>query len=297
MSKIKKQIIPIFETPVVDTLNKFSVFTLEDTTHYGKTFPIKFAQKIDSINNLESGKIYRKSMFPSHELKCKNIENATTHVFLPSWLTIVTLLIIYGLVRIRISYYKRIKQIINALYAVRYTAQINREDGIYNHKGALELFSIFVLSTALLTYYYYSNKINMPLSDFKWNIFLKIAGVIILIYLIKAISFNLFSQIIKLEKEFSVYLTNVVIFNEAIGLIFIPFIVLLIYMPFENKKWIYVIAITLFAILYIYRFIRGIIIITSSTKFSKFYLFLYLCTLEILPSLLLIKYLLDLKVN
>ena len=137
----------------------------------------------------------------------------------------------------------------------------------------------------------------MPLSDFKWNIFLKIAGVIILIYLIKAISFNLFSQIIKLEKEFSVYLTNVVIFNEAIGLIFIPFIVLLIYMPFENKKWIYVIAITLFAILYIYRFIRGIIIITSSTKFSKFYLFLYLCTLEILPSLLLIKYLLDLKVN
>lgn len=292
MPKVDKD---IAQTVSSDTLKKSNPLLSEDTILYGKTFPSKFAQKIDSINRIETGKIFRKSLFTGHQLQCKNINSLSTHTMLPSWLTIIAVLLIYGLVRIKISYNKRIKQIMNGLYAVRYVAQINREDGIFNHKGALELFLIFVFSSAMLIYFYYANITEMALSSFKWSAFLKISGIIIVIYLVKTIIYSLFARIIRLEKELSMYLTNVILFNEALGLALMPIVIIIIYMPYENKEWLYYIALFFFSALYIFRFVRGITIVSSTSKFSKLYLFLYLCTLEILPLLLIIKYLLDFK--
>jgi hypothetical protein len=59
--------------------------------------------------------------------------------------------------------------------------------------------------------------------------------------------------------------------------------------PALNSPITLYIAICIVFLLFIYRFFRGLSIGTGNTKFSLFHLFLYLCTLEILPYMIVAK--------
>ena len=206
---------------------------------------------------------------------------------------LVSLFLLFILVRIKTSYSKRLRQIGNGLYALRYINQINRESGTINYKGFIEFFLLFVISTSLIVYLFssYLSNSNFFLIDF-W-VLLKIILLIASLYLLKLFIFNIFGKIFQLDKELSVHLTNTFLLNEALGISYLPILLLIIYSPFEARLWMFIIAIILFVLFFIFRFVRGLSIITVNSKFSKFYLFLYLCTLEIIPFVVLLRVILD----
>ena len=70
-----------------------------------------------------------------------------------------------------------------------------------------------------------------------------------------------------------------------------PFALLLFFSPLSTA--LAPIALTIVALLMIIRIIRGMIIILSSANDSKFYLFYYLCTVEIVPILIIAKLILS----
>ncbi len=68
----------------------------------------------------------------------------------------------------------------------------------------------------------------------------------------------------------------------------IPMLFLFIYMPWGNEIVLYIIV-ALVALSFIMRISRGIKVFLTSSRDHSFYLFYYLCTVEIVPILILIK--------
>jgi hypothetical protein len=84
------------------------------------------------------------------------------------------------------------------------------------------------------------------------------------------------------------YIFNIFLSANAIGLFLFPVIICLEYANISAR---YLMNIGLFMLLLFYtiRVLKGIAIAYVSGRFSVFHLFLYLCALEILPLIVLIK--------
>ena len=84
----------------------------------------------------------------------------------------------------------------------------------------------------------------------------------------------------------SQYLMSSMAYHFMIGIALLPFLVINAY---THSDVILYISLGLAAILFLLKLIRGIVIGLGDTKFSIFYLFFYLCTVEILPVLAIVK--------
>ena len=112
-----------------------------------------------------------------------------------------------------------------------------------------------------------------------------------LVYLIKFLA-NYILAFISSNNELSKeYLFNVFVFAQTIGIVIFPLIVCLQFTKYPAEWFLYP-ALIICAGFYGLRMFRGFIISTAEQSIGILYIFLYLCALEILPMLVLIKFLL-----
>jgi hypothetical protein len=88
--------------------------------------------------------------------------------------------------------------------------------------------------------------------------------------------------------SFIVFLTN-----KVMGVFLIPAILLLAFSPVSVQDLAYNSALIVISILFVYRYLISFSIVRSSLKVSAFHFFLYLCTCEVLPMLVLYKLAMD----
>jgi len=88
--------------------------------------------------------------------------------------------------------------------------------------------------------------------------------------------------------SFIVFLTN-----KVMGVFLIPVILLLAFSPLSVQDFAYNSAIIVVSILFVYRYLVSFSIVRASLKVSAFHFFLYLCTCEVLPMLVLYKLMMD----
>ena len=88
--------------------------------------------------------------------------------------------------------------------------------------------------------------------------------------------------------SFIVFLTN-----KVMGVFLIPAILLLAFSPESVQDFAYNSALIVISILFVYRYLVSFSIVRSSLKVSAFHFFLYLCTCEVLPMLVLYKLIMD----
>jgi hypothetical protein len=86
------------------------------------------------------------------------------------------------------------------------------------------------------------------------------------------------------------YLLNLLIFALLSGPVLLVALVLIIYL---KSILILKISLVLFIVLMVFRLMRGFFIGMALRKFSYLFLFVYLCSLEILPLLVLVKIVLN----
>lgn len=110
-------------------------------------------------------------------------------------------------------------------------------------------------------------------------------------YLIKHLSLFFLGIIFPLSKETSLYNYCIMVFNLMIGIILIPFNLLL---AFGSDLWstpTIIISLIILGILIIIRYLRGVLIVVNKAVGNLFVFFIYLCTLEIGPLVVLIRFL------
>jgi hypothetical protein len=81
-------------------------------------------------------------------------------------------------------------------------------------------------------------------------------------------------------------------FNRGAGIVLFPVVALIAYYPFENIMFMVFLGVLTTTFFYLMLLKRGISILLKK-QFPLFYLFLYLCTLEFLPLLLIYKIVVD----
>jgi hypothetical protein len=231
--------------------------------------------------------LYKESIFKNHLLKIQSFNTAYFEQK-QDWITGVLIFILILFSYIKAATNKRLKTVGYCLVSLRYISQLNREGSNFSQRGAVELFLVFITTSALFIYQIAGFYKLSLISENGLTAYMVLCAGIFFIYSIKAILLRIIGVLFRLKKEFSEYILNVYVFNEAVGVALIPIVLGISFLGF-GKVVLLNIGICIFFTAYAYRILRGIEIGSINLKFSKFYLFLYLCALEVLPVIIFIK--------
>ena len=176
---------------------------------------------------------------------------------------------------------KRLKLFGSSIFKRSAAIQLIRESPVYSHRSFFPLLSIYIISVTLLIYQ--TVEILSPGSAEGIKtllVFAEFLGIYIVFSLLKILVIWLISLTFKNIDTAKEYIQNILIYNMVLGILLLPLLLLIIYT--YHELFLYVAGGLMFIIIGL-RFIRGIAIGLSDPKFSLIHLFLYLCTLEILP--------------
>ncbi|QEK53008.1 DUF4271 domain-containing protein [Pedobacter aquae] len=223
-------------------------------------------------------------------LKAKNASYGTGKTIpkLDSWVLFAMLFLLLLFALLRMIFNKEMGTVFYAFYDNRVLAQINKEDNIFTSWFFLFSYILYALIIGMF-FYLFIIRYGRGFSFTGFPLFLSIAFYLGLFLGLKILLLRFLGfvfQVRKLVREYVnvIYLT---FFNVAI--LFIPLTITLILTVFKESNWILAIAAAFVGIILVLQFARVAVQILSNYRLSKFYLFLYLCTFEICPVLIIIK--------
>ena len=206
------------------------------------------------------------------------------------WLTIVMFLALVLLASVRAAYTKYIGTLFHSLINYTTSFRMFREKNYSFIHGAFRLevlfyivFSIFIFQIIVL---------STGNSLFNWKVYGQTFGILVVYFLGKKLAYQAFGSIFIGASETSEFLFNMDNFNRGTGIVLFPIVALIAYFPYENPLVAVVSGVFTVVVFYMMLLKRGISILLKK-QFPIFYLFLYLCTLEILPLLLIYKLVVD----
>ncbi|MCX6252431.1 MAG: DUF4271 domain-containing protein [Bacteroidetes bacterium] len=227
------------------------------------------------------------SFFTTHQLKPKGMYPVSYIHYQQDWILILFLLCFLLLAWIQVFNAKRFRQILQAPFSKRFHNQMIRDGNLFNERISIALGIIYFITAGLMIY-----QADMLLPDhFPKNIegiylYLLIIFCLLIFWLLKISIIRILETIFKTYHASSDYMLNILLMNVLSGLLLLPLLILVIYL---KSGFLLYICLILFSILFVFRLVRGFTIGMSYSKFSYLLLFVYLCTLEILPLIILAK--------
>ena len=243
----------------------------------------------DMLSITFPGSTQGKTFFSTGKLHSGPYTNPViAHKFQPDWILGILLTASILLAWTQFYYPKRLRLILIAPYSRRYLNQLVREGKLFSERISVSLGIIYVLLFPLLIYQVYDLMVDEKYSEFLMGsvVYILIVFSFILFWAAKISLMKFLGMIFRTGQSTSEYLMNIMLFNFLTGIILLPLMVLVVYM---KSVFFLQISLVIAILVILMTFLRGIIIGISLTKFSYVYLFVYLCSLEILPYIILIK--------
>ncbi len=201
----------------------------------------------------------------------------------------ITILLTIGLILFTVVYYiyhDEFTTTSKALFQGVYFRQIYEQNVFYTN-FLITLNILFYIETSILFFLYLTNYSLLALLN-NYTFYLITIGAILGFFSIKYVFAKFWEKIFE-EKQFSqVYLSSILIANSVIAPVLLFLLFFILFNPFLSMTVFYI-SFSLFVIVFILRVLR-LFSEFFYQGFSLFYLILYLCTVEILPILVAIKY-------
>ena len=164
----------------------------------------------------------------------------------------------------------------------------NREQLVQNTVASLASNINFVLSFSLMSTLLIFNRHLLPISF--WQAYLYICLFFIVLYLGKYICLQIMGFVFNTREMVGTYVFVVFMINKVLGILLLPFVLILAF----SKPAYYTLAIAgaaiLTILLFLYRYLFSLTSVRNKLHISSFHFFLYLCAFEILPLLILYKF-------
>ncbi len=199
---------------------------------------------------------------------------------------IIALLIYTALLNIFLG--ADIRSVILSFYNKHALSQLDKEGGLINSWAFIGLFILFSLTSGLVLYQltvYYN--VYYDISGFQ--LFILLSVVIALLFALKFTVLKFIGFVFDIKSVISEYIAilNLTYFSIA----FVLLSVALCFCLLDSRFIPLLLFFTLgsIAVIFAWQYIRNSVNIISNFRFHKFYLFIYLCALEICPVLILIK--------
>jgi len=113
------------------------------------------------------------------------------------------------------------------------------------------------------------------------------------IYSVKYVFYKFIGRIFGLKEQASYYLSQVFLMNRILALLLLPALTILYYAPSEAAYLVVIVLIVAVASAVVLRYVRGIRITSQVLGANTLHFILYFCTVEILPTLIISKLLLN----
>jgi len=197
---------------------------------------------------------------------------------------LLTLIIVVFVKNTTKKYFSLLFQSITSFLA---SSRMYREQNISLMQGSavMELFYLIVMA---LFGFQVSQSMGISLSLPNFVIFLILFAVLFFFFQAKYLMYKLlgiFSETLSDTREF---LFNIQNHLKVLSILLLPLVAFIAWLPFQNQSIYMITGLVLAGFFYLFYLVRGSRILLKK-HYSIFYLFLYLCTLEILPLLLLLK--------
>jgi hypothetical protein len=228
------------------------------------------------------GAYFQEKPFPGKDFQATIRPTVTS-----DWILVVLLLCLVIITWIRFSYKKRLGLILQSSFSKQNLTLLIREGGFGYDMINLSLGFVFIITLALLLYLASTGITgNSSGGEGSLMIFLALVAGIIVWLIFRLVLIRLLRWTFKTNETTTFYLMNTMTFQIIIGIFLLPLLVMNVY---AHTPFLLFISLGVGSILFILKLFRGLIIGLSDTNFSIFYLFFYLCTVEILPILVIVK--------
>jgi len=232
---------------------------------------------------------FSQSAFVHHKLQAKQLQPQESSYSPNVFPAIILFCLLLVLSIIRQANVKRFNDIIKAFFIPRIAVQIAREENSIINRTSISLLVVFVFSGGLFLYQLANFLGFYPVLVFGTGSYFIFCAGIFALYFIKITSLKVLAYVFRTEHMFSEYSFFIVLFNQILGLALIPLSAAITFARVVNAEYIIYAGLALILGMLFFRILRGSIAVVSRQNVSRFYLFLYLCTLEILPMALLVK--------
>jgi len=180
-------------------------------------------------------------------------------------------------------YWKFTKQLFLSVFAQRYANQYLKEENIFTERVTFLVTIIMLINISL----FLSKTIfgtNLSILNF-----LKVFVLVDVFFLLKAMLIRFLGYVFMLKSlaKLGVYFTF--LFDRVMGILLFPIVVLMFFSPLISSPILLIFSIVIIALFLLIKIFWLWKIGIGAFGLSKYYLFLYLCTLEILPLLVFAK--------
>ena len=240
-----------------------------------KVDPREAAKKLE---NYFEGKL----VWSDHSMGVR-IDRSTSY-----WQFSILLSVLILFVIVRIGYINRYRQLLEAFFSIRYMKQVIREELALSHPFSLFLLFNFSICTGLLVYFLL-NHFGITLFNFSgFSLFIGLSASILVLLFIKTMVLDLIQFLLGEDGGQTENRYTFLIFYQVLGIAFLPIVVLASFGP-ENLHFpIIIFGLFLLGLIYVIRLGRSVFVGFNNGT-SVFYLFLYLCALELAPLIVWIK--------
>jgi len=180
-----------------------------------------------------------------------------------------------------------VKSIFSSFYSKRAVQTEKDERGI-NAWTFIGLFLLFALTFGLFLYQMAAyNGVYYSVSGVQ--LFTALSLIVISLFTFKFILLKIIGFVFDIDRLVSDYITTLYLTYFNIAFVFLPVVLCFSLLSAAFIPYLLIVAFILIVIIFVWIYLRSSVSIISNYRFHKFYLFIYLCALEICPILILIK--------
>jgi len=213
---------------------------------------------------------------------------ATMHQ--PTWYFIYLFLLAGFFAWTRVYYGSIIIQTVQATVNFQVANRMFNDNSLFQNQLDRILYLFYFLSMTFLLYFVELRVELIPYGLGGWSLFLFNLALLIGVFLGRLLMLNVAGILFNRIKILREYLYNIFIFNKLMGLVVLPLIFLMVYTRGVLQDVVFWLTIIAIGSIFMMRLIRGVVF-SYRKEVLIFYMFLYLCALEIAPLVLLYRWL------
>jgi len=208
----------------------------------------------------------------------------------PDWLFITLFILLALFAVIRIYYGSIMMQTLQSSVSFQVASRIFKDKSVLQQQLDNLLYGLYFLSAGLLLFVAENKSGFEPYGVSGGYLYLFNVALLVVLFMARVVLINAAGFLFNKSNIFREYLYNVFIFNKLIGISVLPLLLFVIYtngILMEVFQWIVLAVISMILMM---RLIRGFVF-SFRREVPIFYMFLYLCALEMAPLVLFYRWL------
>ena len=271
----------VFQSTIFRNRSSYSLMdTLTNDTILNRIF-----KSYATINNQYiERKTARKNLPTVKEIKIREVDQN-------KWKFIAIIFILAYVAFVRISNSNNFRTFILSVFNLKLSRKIWEDQRSFFGFVIIQLFAIYLFIAALFITNYMELKHLLYFENYKIQFGLVLL-ILTLVYLAKFLLHYILGVLLQMKNLAVGFVSNTISVNNFVAFVIFPVTVFSIY---ANNPFLAVVLsqaiIAIFFFSVVYRVIRILLLSNSFFSFPTFYLFLYLCALEIAPWFIIVKFL------